>query len=113
MDFVSVFQVFGLLDWKVFGALLVLSVIYAFLLQLWCKHWPESFSDNTWVTVFIGVGYVLGGLGFLLDWQAWLRVCAAFVFAGGPIIVRSLVNHARRRRAANGYWEGEDRSDGV
>ncbi len=111
MDFVSIFQVFRPIDWKVFVALLLLSLLYAVVLQLWCRFWPESFSDNTWVTVFFGVLYVLGGLGFLLDWRAWLRVCGAFVFAGAPIITRSLINHARRRRKANGYLEGE--GDGV
>ena len=104
---------FCLLDWLVFGGLFVLSVAYAFVLQWWATRWPESFDDLTWLTVVIGVGYVLIALGCLLELGAWLRVCGAFAFACVPIIARSVVNHARRRREANGYLEGEDRSDGV
>jgi uncharacterized protein YebE (UPF0316 family) len=93
------------LDWLVLGALALASVLYVVLLQVWMRWYPESYRDNTWVMVFFGVVYVVVGLGFVLDWEAWLRVCAAFVAAGLPIIARSLVNAARRRHRANHYGE--------
>jgi hypothetical protein len=105
MDFNTIYEVFRLVDRQVYLALWLLSVAYAVVLQVWSQRWPESFADGTWLTVVIGVGYVLLGLGFLLSWEAWLRVCAAFFFACLPIVCRSLVNHAKRRREANGFGE--------
>jgi hypothetical protein len=103
MDSMSIFDVFRPIDKQVFLALWLISVVYAVVLQVWSQKWPESFCDNTYMTVVIGVGYVILGLGFLLSWEAWLRVCAAFFFACLPIVCRSLVNHAKRRREANGF----------
>jgi hypothetical protein len=105
VDYDTIFEVFRLVDRQVYLALLLISVVYAIDLQIWSQKWPESFADNTYVTVVIGVGYVLLGLGFLLSWEAWLRVCAAFFVACLPIVARSLVNHAKRRREANGFNE--------
>jgi hypothetical protein len=105
MDSMSIFDVFRPIDKQVFLALWLISVVYAIDLQIWSQKWPESFADNTYMTVVIGVGYVLLALGFLLSWEAWLRVCAAFFVACLPIVARSLVNHAKRRREANGFNE--------
>ncbi len=105
MDSMSIFDVFRPIDKQVFLALWLISVVYAVVLQVWSQKWPESFADNTYMTVVIGVGYVILALGFLLSWEAWLRVCAAFFFACLPIVARSLVNHAKRRREANGFNE--------
>lgn len=105
MDSSCIFDLFRPADWQVFGGLLVLSVGYAVALEEWGRRWPESFSDNTWVSVVIGVAYVLLGLGLLLEMVDWLRVAGAFLFASLPIIGRSLVNQARRRRAANRFGE--------
>ena len=96
---------FSTVDEIVFVSLFILSVLYALVLQWWNGHYPESFDDNTWLTVVIGVGYVLLGLFFVLSVESWLRVCAAFFFASLPIIARSLVNAAHRRRAANRHVE--------
>lgn len=107
MDFETIFDVFRPIDCQVYLGLWLASVVYSVILQVWSQSWPESFCDNTYMTVVIGVGYVLLGLGFLLSWEAWLRVCGAFFFACLPIVARSLVNHAKRRRAANHFDEGE------
>lgn len=94
-------MIFTSSDWLVFVALALVSLAYALALQWWSRQYPESFDDLTWLTVVVGVGYILVGLAFVLDLAAWLRVCAAFAFACLPIIARSVINHARRRREAN------------
>jgi hypothetical protein len=94
-----------LFNLSIYAALFLASVGYARALQWWSGHYPESFDDLTWLTVVVGVGYVLLGLRVLLSLDAWLRVCSAFAVACLPIIARSVWNHARNRRLVNSRLE--------
>ena len=83
------------------------SLVYAPTLNWWQKRDSISFNENTWLTVVIGVGYVLLYLRLLLDVKTWLRVCSAFFVASIPIIIRSLLRNAHNNRAFdrhNGGW---------
>jgi formate-dependent nitrite reductase membrane component NrfD len=108
MDSVSIFDVYRPGDWRAMLAVAGLGVAYALLLQCWMRRYPESFADNTYLQVVGGVGYVVIASAFVLDLAAWLRVCGLFAAACPPIIARSLLNAARRRRETNGYLEHDE-----
>ncbi len=93
-------SIFSRADWSVFAGLFILSIIYAWLLQLWWRHFPQSYESLTWLQVVIGTGYVLIGLAFILPLEYWIRVCAAFFFACLAIIMRSVFLHSRNQRDA-------------
>lgn len=94
--------------WPVFASLFGFSLVYALVLQWWHRTYPESFDDNTWLTVVIGVGYVLLHLGAALSLAAWLIVATAFFVASLPIITRSLYNAAHHRRETNDWITNYD-----
>lgn len=93
-----------------YGLLFATSIIYALLLQLLWKHYRQPFDDYTWLTVVVGVGYVLLYLSLLISLDSWLTVCMAFFVACLPIIGRSLYNNLRRRKAELDFLSqrGED-----
>lgn len=95
-------------NWFVFLSLLGFSASYALLLQWWSRDYPESFDDNTWLTVVIGVGYVLLHLAVLIPLRYWILVATAFFVASLPIIGRSLYNRARQRRETNAWLDKND-----
>ncbi len=97
MTALSIFTTF---DWLVFAGLFLLSVLYAWLLHLWWRYFPQSYEALTWLQVVIGTGYVLIGLAFVLPMEYWIRVCAAFFFACLAIITRSVFLHSRNQRDA-------------
>ena len=57
----------------------------------------KQFADEfTWASVVTGSGLVLMFLRFLLPGPHWRKVVSAFIVAGVPLIVRSLINRDRR-----------------
>lgn len=92
--------IFDRLDWIVYAVLFCVSMIYAVILHVWWKRYPQSFADLTWLQVILGVGYVLLGLGFIVPLHDWLHICAAFFFACLPIIFRSVFVSAGNQRDA-------------
>lgn len=98
-------------DWLVFGSLFILSIVYAGLLQLWWRRYPQSYDSLTWFQVVVGVGYVLIGLGFILPVEYWIRVCAAFFFACLAIVFRSIFIHSQNQRDAEGVSPKETPSN--
>lgn len=92
-------------NWPIFLSLFCFSGAYALILQWWSRNYPESFDDNTWLTVVIGVGYVLLHLAGIMPFTYWLQVAAAFLVASLPIIGRSIYNHARHRRETNDWLD--------
>jgi ABC-type spermidine/putrescine transport system permease subunit II len=83
----------------IYGLLFGTSIVYALALQVLWKTYQQAFDDYTWLTVVVGVGYVLLYLYLLIPLEAWLRVCATFFVACLPIITRSIYNALRRRKA--------------
>lgn len=83
--------------WPIWWCIFATSIVYAYLLQLWANKWPESFDDNTWLTVVIGDGYVVLWLGAIISFDAWAKLCAALLVACIPIVYRS-VRGARGQR---------------
>jgi len=104
-------DIFSPTDQNVFFVLFLASIFYAVILELWFRQWPESFDDLTWLTVVIGVGYVLLALLYLIPLEEWLKVAAAFFAASLPIIARSVINVSRRRREANHELEQNTNGD--
>lgn len=49
-------------------------------------------ADYTWASVVCGVGLVLTILHFIMSPREWEKVVYAFIVAGSPMIVRSLIN---------------------
>lgn len=94
----------------IYGLLFGTSIVYALMLQFLWKHYRQAFDDYTWLTVVIGVGYVLLYLYLLIPLKSWLAVCLAFFVASLPIIGRSLYNNLRRRKAELDFLSrrGED-----
>jgi hypothetical protein len=94
----------------IYGLLFGTSIIYALVLQILWKHYRQAFDDYTWLTVVVGVGYVLLYLYPLLPLGAWLTVCKAFFVACVPIVGRSLCNNLCRRKAELDFLSrrGED-----
>lgn len=91
---------FTLADWMVFLGLFVMGGAYWLVLDLWLRNWPDSYEENVWLQVVIGVFYVLFGLSFIIGPEAWLRVMMAFIFASILIIVRSVILVGKNRRRA-------------
>lgn len=89
--------------WPVFVSLFCFSLAYAVVLQWWHRTYPESFDDNTWLTVVIGDGYVLLHLAAVMPLTYWILVVCAFFVASLPIILRSLYNAAHHRRETNDW----------
>lgn len=94
----------------IYGLLFATSIVYALILQLLWKHYRQAFDDYTWLTVVVGVGYVLLYLYKLIPLESWLTVCQSFFMACLPIIGRSLYNNLRRRKAEMDFLNrrGED-----
>jgi len=86
---------------------LLVSLLYAVVLRAWSRSYPESYQDNTWLTVVVGVGYVLLALAVVTNLVVWLRVVVAFGVAGVPIVASCVVSAAQRRRKAHARWEKE------
>ena len=101
-------SLFTLHDWLVFAALFLVSIGYAGLLQIWWRRFPQSYESLTWLQVVIGVGYVLGGLSFILPIEMWVRVFAAFLFACLAIVFRSVFVHSANQRDAEGVPEKKE-----
>lgn len=93
-----------------YGLLFITSILYALFLQWAWRHYRQVFDDYTWLTVVVGVGYVLLYLYLLIPLEIWLTVCKAFFVACLPIIGRSLYNNLRRRKAEIDFLnrQGED-----
>lgn len=92
-------------DTFIYTMLFLTSVIYAVVLQWWWRADPDGFDDNTWLTVVIGVGYVLLWLRPIIPLDAWLDFGKGFMVAGIPIVFRSLYNNARRNRRFQRWLE--------
>jgi hypothetical protein len=91
---------------KIYFLIFLTSLIYAPVLSWWQKRDSISYSENTWLTVVVGVGYVLLYLSRLLDLKSWVRVCTSFFLACIPIIIRSLLLNARHNRAFDRHSGG-------
>lgn len=87
------------------------SVIYAVILQWWWRKDPDTFEENTWFLVVIGVAYVMLWLRPIIPNDAWDAVFFGFVVACGPIIGRSLYNNAVRSRNFRRWLATFRRSD--
>lgn len=94
----------------IYGLLFATSLVYAIVLQVSWKYYRQALDEYTWLTVVVGVGYVLLYLRFLIPLEYWLLVCQAFFIACLPIIGRSLYNNLRRRKAELDFLKqrGED-----
>lgn len=67
----------------------LIAIAYAFILN---TTGGKRFADQyTWASVVVGTSLVLGALWFILPPDNWQKVVLAFVVAGAPMIVRSLV----------------------
>lgn len=77
-----------------FGALAVASVAYAIVLNT--DRGKKFVMGYTWASVVIGTGLVLAALWFIIPQEAWQKAALGFVVAGIPMIMRSLINKARR-----------------
>lgn len=88
-------------------ALLAISIVYAVVLQWWEKHYPEGFSDHTWLQVVFGVAFTLAAQMMIMPLRPWLLACTTFIVSGSPIIFRSVYNLSKRRREANGGNDGD------
>jgi hypothetical protein len=67
----------------------LLAIAYAFILNTAAG---KSFADQyTWASVVIGTSLVLGALWFIIPADNWQKVFLAFVVAGTPMILRSLL----------------------
>ena len=76
-------------DTLVYIVLGLLAIAYAFILNTAAG---KSFADrHTWASVVIGTSLVLGALWFIIPGDMWMKVFLAFVVAGTPMIIRSLL----------------------
>jgi hypothetical protein len=87
----------GLETWIYIG-IFVTSLIYAVVLQVWWRLDPDSFEENTWFLVVIGVTYVGLWLKPIVPAEYWNKFFLGFVVACVPVIFRSLYNNAVRNR---------------
>jgi hypothetical protein len=87
----------ALLPW-VGITLFLLSCIYAMLLNT--ETGMEWAQEQTWFTVVIGNGLVIGALALLLPAIYTAIIIGAFAVAGIPIIYRSLANQNKDRKEA-------------
>lgn len=72
------------------GALVITSIVYALTLEWLSRRVKLTWQHHNHTKVVIGVGYVLIALRFLLSFECWLTVCAAFFWASLPLLGRSL-----------------------
>jgi hypothetical protein len=81
-------------DVVVFIALAAASIVYAIALN---TNAGRKFADDyTWASVVLGDSLVLAALWFILPAAHWLKAVLAFAVAGTPMVVRSLLNRARK-----------------
>lgn len=95
----------------VYVGIFATSAGYALVLQWWWKKDPDTFEENTWFLVVIGVAYVMLWLRPVVPAAAWDAVFLGFVVACGPIILRSLYNNAVRSRNFRHWLATFRRSD--
>lgn len=77
-----------------YSVLAVLTSFYAFILN--SKRGREFANDHTWASVVVGTTLVLGCTRAILPKMYWRRVAWAFIFAGMPMIGRSVYHKALR-----------------
>ena len=75
-----------------YSLLTVLASFYAFLLN--SERGREFATEHTWASVVVGTTLVLGCIRAILPRMYWRRVAWAFVFAGAPMIGRSVYHKA-------------------
>lgn len=89
----------------------LISLAYAAILNIRRVHnWHTP--NWTWITVVIGDGIILAGIGaacwiHAISWDAWWVAFWMTCAAGAPIIGWQLIRAAKRyRRAAQALWRG-------
>lgn len=82
-----------MIDALIFALLLMFGLFYALLLEF-SERCCRFVTQQTWLTVVIGVGATLGMIGLFTVFSelAYWKVCAAFVATGVPVIGRSLLH---------------------
>ena len=73
----------------VYIVLALLAIAYALILN---TPGGKRFADQyTWASVVVGTSLVLAALWFIIPADNWMKVFLAFVVAGTPMIIRSLL----------------------
>ena len=94
------------------AGLVLISILYALILQAMKKAVPELYDHGTILTVVFGVGYVLVALSCDPAGLTVTRLWTAFTAAAAPIAVRSMFNWLVDYRSLLRYISGGKRDDG-
>jgi len=87
------------IDILIFGLLLMFGMFYSMFLEV-SEERLQFVTRATWITVVAGTGATLAlvGLFEIASELAYWKIWAAFACTGGPVVVRSLLNHFLRER---------------